>query len=67
MMSTAKEKAKKQIKRRFITSIRATKRKMEFSFSQKQAVAKLIQKKDWDERFKLVSNFSPKHWLRNSI
>ena len=46
MMSTDKEKAKKQIKRPFITSIRATKRKMEFSLSQKQAVVKLIQKKD---------------------
>ena len=36
---------KKELKASFVTSIRATKRKIEFTASQKQAVIKLIQKK----------------------
>ena len=46
-----------ELKEAFVTSISATKRKMEFTSSQKQAVIKLIQKKDQDGRF--IKNWRP--------
>ena len=49
-----------ELKEPFVTSIRPTERKMEFNSSQKQAVIKLIQKKDSDKRF-------IKNWRPNSL
>ena len=46
-----------ELKEPFVTFIRATKRKMEFTSSQKQAVIKLIQKKDREKRF--IKNWRP--------
>ena len=46
-----------ELKEPFVTSIKATKRKMEFTSCQNQAVIKLIQKKDRDKRF--IKNWRP--------